>query len=185
MAQDEWRTAVREKGSACSGSWGPDSARLGGGGMQYNPLDDVPHSIRASLRPHASPTPSHYSIVTASPPQVRQPDDQQDVKSLSGVPLKAEHQAWISLQCIQMSVIFFHQIREHRHGANFINLKTRELLPGSSDLKDLAEHVGSLILQKIPLNAPIYHNTLPCTFSRVLSSSMTVALSSSAGGTSC
>ena len=46
--------------------------------MQYNPLDDVPHSIRASLRPHASPTPSHHSIVTASPPQSRQPDDQQE-----------------------------------------------------------------------------------------------------------
>ena len=48
--------------------------------MQYNHLDDVPHSIRASLKPHASPTPSHYSIVTASPPQSRQPDDQQYVQ---------------------------------------------------------------------------------------------------------
>ena len=33
----------------------------------YNPLDDVPHSVRANLRPPVSPSPSHFSLVTATP----------------------------------------------------------------------------------------------------------------------
>ena len=43
----------------------------------YNPLDDVPHTIRERL----SPTPSHFSIVTSSSPGPHNPHNLQEVMS--------------------------------------------------------------------------------------------------------
>ena len=114
--------------------------------MQYNHVDDIPHSIKMALRPvNQSPCPSHYSIVGAIP-RPGQPSHNPQVVSAqvlfassSGVITASLQQQGMHLEIPLDVLLEFQQIAAF-HAAIFADLRA-----ASQELHDLVQHKTSVL----------------------------------------